>query len=134
MTTLKTRAFILRTAKDYSAWRIETYYHLLGQNWYGHIDESNPRPDEEGVGQKEWDREDAKAMAFTNGVMAPTFKLQFKAATTLKVLWERLEAQFQPRGFNQRYSALLDVIQINLSTCDDNIEKYCSNFTQARDE
>src|SRR5271170_707570 len=39
------RAFILRIANDYP-WRIETYYHLLGQNWYGHIDKSNPRSKE----------------------------------------------------------------------------------------
>ena len=111
MDNIKTRAFVLRTANDYQAWRIETYYHLLGRDWYGHIDDSNPRPEEsEGNAQKEWDREDAKAMAFTNSVMALTFKLQFKAATTLKVLWNRLEAQFQPRGFNQRYTALLDLV------------------------
>ncbi|HEY5744748.1 MAG TPA: reverse transcriptase domain-containing protein [Chryseolinea sp.] len=135
METFKTRAFELRTARDYPAWRVETYYRLLGHDWYGHVDGSNPRPKEsEQNARKEWDREDAKAMAFINSVMAPSFKLQFKAATALKTLWERMEAQFQPKGFNQRYTALLALVQTSLSSCGGDIEKYCSTFTQARDE
>jgi hypothetical protein len=111
MEKIKTRAFILKSSKDYQAWRIETYYQLLGQGWYSHIDDSEPRPtDTEKSTQQEWDREEAKAMAFVNNVMSPSFKLQFKAANTLKLLWNRLEAQFQPRGFNQRYTALLSLI------------------------
>src|SRR5271156_5103819 len=96
MATRRTRAFILRIANDYP-WRIDIYYYLLGQNWYGHIDKSNPRPEEKGEVQTEWDREDAKAMAFTNSVMAPTFKLQFKAATTLKALWDQCLVLPEPR-------------------------------------
>jgi hypothetical protein len=40
MEKIKTRAFILKSANDYQAWRIETYYQLLGQGWYSHIDDS----------------------------------------------------------------------------------------------
>ena len=135
MDKLKTRAFILKSSNDYQAWRIETYYHLLGQGWYSHIDDSEPRPDDTlEPAQQEWDREDAKALAFVNGLMSPTFKLQFKASNTLKSMWNRLESQFQPRGFNQRYTALLKLVQTTLSSCDDDIDLYCSKFTEARDD
>jgi hypothetical protein len=135
MEKVKTRAFILKSPSDYQAWRIETYYHLLGQGWYSHIDDSDPRPhDAAKVAQQQWDRDDAKALALMNGLMSPAFKLQFKAATTLKLLWERLERQFQARGFSQRYTALLNLVQTTLSSCDDDIDQYCSKFTQARDE
>ena len=135
MDKLKTRAFILKSSNDYQAWRIETYYHLLGQGWYSHVDDSDPRPDGASQpAQQEWDREDAKALAFVNGLMSPTFKLQFKASNSLKDMWNRLESQFQPRGFNQRYSALLKLVQTTLSSCDDNIDQYCSKFTEARDD
>ena len=96
MDKLKTRAFILKSSNDYQAWRIETYYHLLGQGWYSHVDDSDPRPDGASQpAQQEWDREDAKALAFVNGLMSPTFKLQFKASNSLKDMWNRLESQFQ---------------------------------------
>ncbi|KAK5312306.1 hypothetical protein LTR93_011395 [Exophiala xenobiotica] len=110
------------------AWRIETYYHLLGQGWYGHIDDTDPRPDDASkAAQQAWNREDAKALAFVNGLISPSFKLQFKASNTLQTIWGRLDSQFQPRGLKRLYTALLQLV------CDDDIDKYCLKFTEARD-
>lgn len=87
MDTLKTRAFILKSPNDYQAWRIETYYQLLAQGWYGHNDDTDPRPDDVSKpAQQAWDREGAKALAFVNGMMSPSFKLQFKASNTLQTI------------------------------------------------
>ena len=111
---------------NYTSWAFQFQIYLEGKELWGHIDGSEPQPEEDDKKILAWKTKDAKIKTWLLGSVESHFILNLKPCKTARDMWNYLQQIYQQSNAARQFQLELEISQFTQGT--QSIQEYYNGF------